>query len=227
MALTRRQRVRRSAGAWAALQQDAAGLPEGAVGYVSFLAGTFYTEGGTETIGDILMNDPANGWPFDPSNVIDGVGLVGQDADARPRIIGTLLDQILAGGTIVFDFEVTSEATSAPHIKVLAYDDPDFNLGWGVTFAPLSVVSPGIYADGPMTDIDRVTVGPHKAALTIKSTGVSVSIDGAAVLSDAGTPSDFALLNAAGAEVFEGFTLRSIAVYPVMTNAEMIAASAL
>lgn len=207
----------------AVFTMDEDGLPEGATGYINFVDLTFYTEGGNEDIDEVITED-ANFGAFNPANIIEGTGLVG-GVTSKPVIIGTARTQILAGATVVFDFTFSSGLNG--YFVLLAYDDPDFNFTWQCQPASVEAGFTGnIMATHPPTDLDDLTLGAHRAAWTIEDTGVKVSIDGAAVVSDAGTAEDFALLNATGMEVFADATLRSIAIYPPMSNAEMQAITA-
>jgi hypothetical protein len=203
---------------------DPGGLPDGATGFVDFTALTFYTSGDETEIGDVIQENAGFG-AFNPANIVEGTGLVG-GVDSKPVFAGEALSQILAGATLVFDFTLSSGAGG--YFSLIAYDDPDFNLTWGVAIASTEAAfDSSLNADAPSTLFSDIALGIHRAAWTITSSGVKVSIDGGAVVADAGTAGDFILLNASGMEVFANAVLRSIAIYPPKSNAEMQALSAL
>lgn len=211
-------------GSCAVWTMDPEGLPEGAIGFVDFTTLTFYTEGGNEAIDQVITEDAVFG-TFDPENIVEGTGLIG-GVTSKPAIVGTALTQILAGATVVFDFTFVTGANG--YFSLITYDSPDFNFTWGC--GPASVEAgfdSYLSADLPTTIFTDLPLGAHRAAWTIQSTGVKISIDGEAVIADAGTAEDFALLNAAGMEVFDNCVLRSFAVYPPMNDAEMEVISAL
>jgi hypothetical protein len=202
---------------------DINGLPAGASGYINFVNETFYVDSTTETIGDVLEDEPGT-WDFDIASVIAGVGLVG-GSNSHPRIIGVPATQILAGATVVFTFVL--DTGSAGYFTLIAYDDPDFNFTWQVAIASnVSAFDSNVSADAPPTSFTDPPVGSHKAAWTITSSGVKVSIDGGAIVSDSGTPADFAQLSGAGMEVHDNAILRTIAIYPPKSDAEMQTLSA-
>lgn len=206
---------------------DPGGLPEGAIGYVDFANLTFYDTMGSEDIDQVIENDPDNGWPYDPENLQEGVGLVGNDADTRPSIIGTWLAQILEGATMVFDCTFSDGVvTNNDHLTFFAYDSPDFNFSFGGTVAPTpSSISSNVYAGGGGTAVDDVTAGRHLVAVTVGS-GVGKICHGGGTVFTATPTADWPSVNAAGIEIYLGNILHSATIYPIMTNAEMQAATA-
>lgn len=215
---------RPSLGGGVTFTMDPGGLPDGAIGFINFVDLTFYTEGGNEDIDEVITEDAENFGEFNPANIVEGTGLVGSPT-SKPVIVGSALAQILAGATVVFDFSFVSGTDG--YFIILAYDSPDFNFTWQCAEASVEASFTGsIAATFPSTELADLALGAHRAAWTIESSGVKVSTNGGAVVSDAGDPGDFALLNAAGMEVIDDAILRSIAIYPPMNDAEMQAISA-
>jgi hypothetical protein len=226
--LSRKAKVRRSAGAWAAgLINDPGSGPEGSIAHADFATGTFDGDGFTE-LSDFLTENAA--WAgFDTAYVQAGIGLYDEDSEgfANP-ILGTeLTAELLASGfSAVWTYNVILENTPR-NINLEVLDLPDYNHEWIFGFYG---------ADGGASFYDGVTdenvaigqgLGVHKAGMSVDpATGaVILVVDGIEVIN---TTAVAATPNAIAMQCTGGVALQVATFYPspIKTSAELQALTA-
>lgn len=176
-ALSRKAKVRRSAGAWAAsLGSDASGLPAGAIAYADFKNGTYYYGG--NALEDFLYADPWWGGVFVPAHIVGGVGYQAADLEG-PSVAPALAVAITSDGgcTIICDF-VTGAGSSA--FKFLFEENP----GFAQELKAFLTTADGLPVIGDYNDTvsltPLVTSTRCRAAITLSGTEIAVSVNGGA-----------------------------------------------
>jgi hypothetical protein len=212
--LSRKAKVRRSAGAWAASLVDdgGAGLPEGAVAYADFKNGTYHYGG--NTLEDLFVENLDWG-AFDPDGkIVPGVGYVGTAAADGPTLASALAAQFLASGyTLVANIaEIGDSGNFGSDFVDLSDYDPDVSFVVGAN----GIVTVN---SGAMTDVHSF---PIRLAATLEPARVACSVNGEDSIEDTFSHTGFTHVVLS----FVSATVEDVTFYPPKSNAEIQALSA-
>lgn len=165
------------------LNLDAAGLPEGALGYADFAAGTYYLFDASYDIADLFGDDGYNPDDILVGDIIPGLGW----APSGVKLVGfkgAALAMALAGFTAVIDVTLMGEDDLGLTLEVI--DTIDMDPTWAAVYIARAGASSGISIDAGNNvtehDPEYLSEGRHKVAVTIVDGKIAASFDGGAVL---------------------------------------------
>lgn len=142
-------------------------LPAGAAAYADFVGDNYYANGAVTTLGAMFENDEVHWHFWDGTTAVTGL------VDNAPKLAPTVAAAFLPGATFVFDWTISDGAVT---VEILANDfDPD--VGFVAENATMILAN---YHGSESLSVGSA-IGTHRAAVTITTTRIAVSVDGAAV----------------------------------------------
>lgn len=164
-------------------------VPTDAKIYIDLVNDRAWTEDdGEVAINTLLADDPDNGFQGLLAVVSEGEGAVitssDDDVSAGAKFIGSALASVLAGSTLLLDYEADG-SDQVTHLTIELFSPPDFNSDdrifvFGGTDITLNDAA-GSYNAGAY----NVSDGANKLAATFSSTKIAVSSNGAVTTSHA------------------------------------------
>lgn len=167
-----------AASAWSA--PDSGGgpivMPEDAIYFTSFKNGTYWN-GGTTTLGAVWISDPNWGTWDSSATLVPALGLQNTSSDGAfdsdPSLDPSLIAALKASGTtIVLDFTLETSG----NVRFDLFKD-DYSVEFFAEVAHLGsnyIQAGAVFADS----VTSLAAGPHRAAMTITSTKIAISVDG-------------------------------------------------
>lgn len=156
-------------------------LPDGTEPLIvlDFKNGVYLVEGDPRTAEQIIAENTDYG-TFEYSHIVADTGLVGMEGGpggSNPLIIGDPLTLIVAGSTLVMDFQLTDDAGSGA-VTISLIDGVDYNTTYfsrasAATNATMLIDTLGTQVDGA-----TLSISAHRQALTMIDGKIAASVDG-------------------------------------------------
>lgn len=202
-----------------------AGLPAGAIAYADFKNGTYFYGG--NALSDFLVQNEDWG-TFDPASIVPGTGYVAPGANEGPVLAPALTSTLIAaqGFTATVDLIPGVSSGGTNNLQIIMVDFPGFAQQITAELSDSATASASYVGDyNGQTNIDILSVDVlHRVAVTLSATHLAASVDGGIVATYA--VADPFICNFIAFNVADG-TWERMVIYPIKTDAELSALSAL
>ena len=198
--------------------------------YADFKNGRYWASGALATLTDVCYQN-LDWAPFDPAQVVAGVGLTSPDGATGPTIVEAPLGTAFVDGmTVVTGFR-SSDAGGASVAGIYIQDFPDYNNSADVAFSCASGAQTQLQATGESTVLitGAQNDGPNSVANNFTPSRVAASLNGNVVSAfgiTTATPYNALAISPYSIAVAPDSAVLSIAVYVLQLEADLPAMSA-